>query len=177
MNVFKCSCAIHLTFPLQPGDKKCNAGRRKTIKPKIIIINLNPRTLPSKWMIMCHNYFYLYFIKMCKGLSSKTEFVLFAVKLENISQDKMYTSLSVLLFIACVLRKDQIPFFSDLILWGQLFTFYDIAHHDLFIPCILYIKSNIKFWLRSCVCESSWRSNITFSQQTNILSKCIYCKV
>lgn len=53
---------------------------------------------------MCHNnYLYLYYIKMYKGLLSKSEFMLFAVKLENISQDKIYPSLSVLLFLMLVL--------------------------------------------------------------------------
>lgn len=96
-------CVNVAVFASYFSSRACsdNAGSRKTIKPKIIIINLNPRILPSKAMIMCHNCLYLYYIKMCKGLLSKTEFMLLAVKLENVSQDRICTSLSVWLFISC----------------------------------------------------------------------------
>lgn len=80
----KCSCALHPSFPPEPT--LIMQAREKTIKPKIIIINLNPRMLASKGTVMCHNdCLYPYYIKMCKNVLSKTEFMLFAVKLESIS--------------------------------------------------------------------------------------------
>lgn len=70
-------------------------------------------------MIMCHNCLYLHCITMCKGLLVKTEFMLLAVKLENVSQDRIYISLSVWLFISCFcfygMFKVKIHLFSDLI--------------------------------------------------------------
>ena len=119
---------------------------------------------------MCHNCLSLFYIKMCKSVLSKTEFMLFAVKLENISQDK-----NVCFYILVLFQGNSIFFWFDLEV--SHLHICEVAHHDLFIHCILYIESNIKFWLRSCVYESSWRSDITFSHQLNILSKCVYCEV
>lgn len=60
---------------------------RETIKPKIIIINLNPMPLSSKGMIMCLHCLYQYHIIVCKR---------FLCKLENSSQDKnLHQSVSI----------------------------------------------------------------------------------
>lgn len=113
----KCSFALQCTFSLKPAViMLTQEGTRKTIKPKIFIINLNPNLLPSKGMMVSHNCLCWYYIKICKGLLSKTEIMLFAVKLENNSQDKIEISLSALLFISwfCFqecLRSNSIFFF------------------------------------------------------------------
>lgn len=97
-----------------------NAGTIKTIKPKIFIINLNPNLLPSKGMMVSHNCLCWYYIKICKGLLSKTEIMLFAVKLENNSQDKIEISLSALLFISWFCFKECLRSNSIFFFWFSL---------------------------------------------------------
>lgn len=122
---------------------------RKTIKPKIIIINLNPRRLPSKGIIL-HKRLCRYSIRMCeKGLLSKNRIHVYLLLKKNwkIFLRTKFLPVSSVLFISWSCFKIVLHFL--LLIWFDLMRslidmLVTFAHHDLFISCILYMESNIK---------------------------------
>lgn len=128
VNVF--SLYFPFTFLLEPAVIK--QARDNTIKPKIIIINLLffPRTLPSKGIIMYHNYLYLHDIIMSK---QNTCYLLYNWR--TFLRIRTVCSLVLVFFLAVF----QIKFcgFSFIMRLYNLPVFLGCCRHDRFYP--LYI--------------------------------------